>query len=94
MKLIDMRQANDGIHKYVATFQTEHGLRDIKFGAVGYESYIDHGSDLRKKMYLARHRAREHWDDPMTPGSLSRYLLWNKRTLGESLRDYKRRFNV
>jgi hypothetical protein len=94
MRLIDIRHADDGVHKYTASFQTEHGVRDVKFGAFGYQDYTQHGDDLRKKMYLARHKTREHWDNPITPGSLSRYLLWNKPTLRESLKYFKRRFNV
>jgi hypothetical protein len=30
----------------------------------------------------------------MTPGSLSRWTLWNKKTLSASIADYKKRFNL
>jgi hypothetical protein len=94
MKLIDIRSANDNIHKYIALFQTEYGLKEVKFGAIGYEDFTEHNDTLRKKMYLARHRSREYWNNPLTPGSLSRYLLWNKPTLGKSILDFKKRFDV
>jgi hypothetical protein len=46
----------------------------------------------RKRRYLSRHRARENWNDPDSPGALSRWVLWNKPTLQDSIADYKRRF--
>jgi hypothetical protein len=33
-------------------------------------------------------------NDYMSAGSLSRYILWNKKPLRESIADYKRRFNL
>jgi hypothetical protein len=94
MKLIDIRVANDKVHKYTALFQTDHGLKEVKFGGYGYEDFTQTNSNLRKKMYLARHAPRENWDDPTSAGSLSRWLLWNKRTLSASILDFKKRFGV
>ena len=94
MKLLGLLHANDDKHKYIAEFETENGLKHIRFGAFGYESYIDHKNTQRKKAYLARHESRENWNDPMTPGSLSRWLLWNKTTLKASMLDFRKRFDV
>ena len=66
--------------------------KKVHFGASGYEDYTTHGDEERKKSYLARHRKNENWNDPRTAGSLSRWILWNKRTLTESIKDYKKRF--
>lgn len=63
------------------------------FGSVGYSDYTIHRDPARKQRYLARHRKNEHWDDPYSAGSLSRWLLWNKPTLSASIADYKRIFN-
>jgi len=38
---------------------------------------------------MNRHKARENWQNPMSAGSLSRYILWNKPTLRASIADYK-----
>ncbi len=38
--------------------------------------------------------SNENWDNFMSPGSLSRYLLWNKKTLSASIADYKKNFNL
>jgi hypothetical protein len=48
----------------------------------------------RKQAYLDRHRTNENWNDYMSAGSLSRWTLWNKKTLSASIADYKKRFNL
>tara|TARA_B100001094_G_C18142127_1_gene778501 strand:+ start:1223 stop:1498 length:276 start_codon:yes stop_codon:yes gene_type:complete len=76
--------------KYMAVF--ENPKKTVHFGAAGYEDYTTHGDEERKKSYLARHKPRENWDDPRTAGSLSRWILWNKKSLNASIRDFKNRF--
>ena len=84
--------ANDGKHKYVAEFDNPYQL--IPFGSFGYEDYTTHKDLTRKRLYMRRHRARENWNDPRTPGALSRWILWNKPDLQESITDYITRFNM
>ena len=43
---------------------------------------------------IARHAPREDWDNPMTAGALSRWVLWNKETLHDSIVDYIHRFDM
>ena len=76
--------------KYRAIFDDKH----IDFGASGYDDYLLSGNDVKKKAYIARHKVNENWNDPYTAGTLSRYILWNKKTLKESIEDYKRRFKL
>jgi len=52
----------------------------VHFGQEGGKTYIDHGDKEKRKAYLARHEPRENWNDPFSPGSLSRYLLWGDST--------------
>lgn len=95
MNLLSVRPANDGVHKYVATFQIGERVRTIRFGAKGYTDYLQSGDEDRKKRYLARHKSRETWSDPMSAGSLSRYLLWGPSTsLRENIAHFKRRFHL
>jgi hypothetical protein len=84
--------ANDGVHKYVAVF--DNPSKVVKFGAWGYEDYTQHKDPYRKKLYLTRHRSRENWDDPFSAGALSRWILWNKLTIEDSIKDYIKRFNM
>ena len=53
-----------------------------------------HKDKERKERYLDRHRARENWNDYMTAGALSRWILWNKPTITSSIADYKNRFGL
>jgi hypothetical protein len=64
------------------------------FGDASMSDYTIHKDPLRRANYLARHRARENWNDYKSAGALSRWILWNKPTLTASLNDYKRRFNL
>ena len=57
-------------------------------------TYIDHKNDTLKDNYIARHKVNENFEDFMSAGSLSRYILWNKKTFRESIADYKRRFRL
>lgn len=69
-------------------------VKTTHFGALGYNDYITHGDITRKMNYIKRHEARESWYDYMTAGSLSRWILWNKPSLSESIDDYINRFKL
>lgn len=90
--MVKFYTARDGVHKLIAEFDDG---KQIRFGAFGYEDFITSGGDLKKKKsYLARHRANEDWTNPKTAGALSRWILWNKPNLHDSIRDYVKRFNM
>tara|TARA_R110000824_G_scaffold12315_1_gene54152 strand:+ start:98 stop:394 length:297 start_codon:yes stop_codon:yes gene_type:complete len=83
--------------KWVAVFYEKGikgALKTVNFGSSGYEDYTTHGDETRKKNYLLRHKKNEDWNDFMTAGSLSRWILWNKKTLKSSIADYKKKFNL
>ena len=71
-----------------------NSTRTVHFGATGASDYPQHRDPVRKQRYLARHAPREDWDNPMTAGALSRWILWNKETLYSSAHDYARRFGI
>ena len=69
---------------------THFGLKNPKKG-----TYIDHEDEDIKKAYIARHsKNNENWNDYQSAGSLSRYILWNKTSLKDSINDYKKKFNL
>lgn len=70
--------------------------KTIHFGAKGYEDYTMHRDAERMKRYTTRHRSRENWNKSgiNTAGFWSKWLLWNKPSLGASLRDIEQRFNI
>lgn len=91
-RMVKFYRANDGIHKYVAVF--DNPTKQVKFGALQYSDYTQNKDDERKRLYLARHRSRENWNDPYSPGALSRWILWNKPTVRDSIQDYRERFSM
>lgn len=91
LKLISIVPSKDDKHKYVARFNDG---KNIKFGAKGYSDYTKHKNEDRKKRYLKRHNKNENWNDPQTKGSLSKYILWNKTSLKDSIQDYKNKFKL
>jgi len=70
------------------------GEKIVSFGQAGANDFTKTKDEEAKELYLARHKKNEDWEKPMTPGSLARYILWNKPTLKASIADYKKRFDL
>jgi hypothetical protein len=70
------------------------GHKKINFGDDRYEDYTQHGDPKRKALYIQRHKKNEDWNNPLTAGWWSRYLLWEKPTLTEAIKDIKKRFGI
>lgn len=94
MKLIKVDYSPLKTKKYQATFQDDNKTKTVHFGAKGYSDFTLHGDEARKTRYLNRHREKEDWNNPMTAGALSRWILWNKPTLEASIADFKKRFHL
>ena len=78
-----------------AIFTYEDGKqKHIDFGNAGMEDFTQHKDPERQRLYLARHRAREDWDNPMTAGALSRYVLWSATSLRQGISNYKQKFGL
>ena len=67
------------------------GKRTVSFGAAGMSDFTKHKDPERKQRYLDRHKSRENWSDPTTAGYLSRWILWAKPTIEESIKDLNKR---
>ena len=63
-------------------------IKRISFGQKNASDFTLHKNLQRKENYILRHQKNEMWSNPLKPGTLSRYILWNKPTIDESLRDY------
>ena len=93
---VSIKQSSSTGKKMMAIFydMNKKKIKTTHFGASGYEDYTGH-QDLQRKMnYLGRHEKKENWNDYMTAGSLSRWILWNKVSLNESMKDYMRKFKL
>ena len=70
--------------------------KTIHFGADGYLDYTQHGDRERKELYISRHQAtgREQWDNPLSAGFWSRWLLWQEPSIEESKKYIQKKFKI
>lgn len=88
---MQLRRANDGIHKWIAEFKDG---THTKFGAVGYSDYTTPPHDReQRERYRTRHKKDLDTNDPKRAGYLSYYLLWGDSiSLAMNLRAYKHKY--
>ena len=93
---VDVSRSTNKEKKLMAVFENKEGnkIKTTHFGARGMSDYTKHGDKDRMKLYESRHKKNEHWNRPMTAGSLSKNILWNTPSLAGSFNDYKRRFGL
>lgn len=96
LRLKTIRKSHKKEKKYDAIFRYQNGKTITRsFGSKNYSDFSKHKNVSRKMRYLKRHSGMgENWNDPTTPGALSRHILWNKPTLRGSIKDFKKRFNL
>jgi len=95
IKLIKIVKSKKAKKKYDAHFKLDNGKEKVvSFGQAGALDYTIHGDNDRRERYRKRHEKDLKTNDPMRPGYLSYYLLWNKKTLKASIADYKKRFKL
>jgi hypothetical protein len=98
VKLISVKTSSDPDKKLDVTLELDSGVRKIiHIGAKGYSDFIESGGDEdKKRSYITRHKVNEDWtmSGIQTAGFWSRWLLWNKETLKESIDDVKKRFQI
>jgi len=96
MKLLDIKPSTKADKKYMATFQSDNGRKKTThFGAKGMDDYtLTHDKEQREK-YRTRHSKNENWNEPVTAGALSRWILWGDSTsLKTNISAFKRKFNL
>ena len=93
---VQLTKSSNVDKKYTAIFYNDKRkkVKTVHFGAAGMSDYTIHKDKERKMLYLQRHYKNENWEDYMTAGSLSRWILWNKTSLSESYNDYIRHFGL
>ena len=65
------------------------GKKTVSFGQKGFSDYTIHHDDERKYRYINRHENNETWNlsGIKTAGFYARNILWNKKTIQESVND-------
>jgi hypothetical protein len=81
--------------KYSAVFYDDNNkkIKTINFGSKGADDYTITGDKAQRTRYLNRHSKRENWNDPMTAGALSRYILWgDSKNINTNIKMFKKKF--
>jgi len=96
MVYIQLKKSSNEKKKYMAVFYNEERkkIKTTHFGSAGMKDYTLTNDDEAKKRYIARHSANEEFNNYMTAGSLSRWILWNKTSLSASYNDYIKKFRL
>ena len=69
--------------------------KSTSFGDPNGTTYIDGASEQTKDAYIARHKVRENFNDPITAGSLAYHLLWgDSRSFRKNIDAFKKRFKL
>jgi len=69
-------------------------IKTTHFGQAGADDYTITKDKEQRSRYRNRHKKDLDTNDYKKAGYLSWFLLWNKPTLTESIKDYKKRFNL
>lgn len=92
MRLLKIEKAQNPNKRLRATFSDG---TITEFGTKNGNTFIDHKNTNLKKNYIARHsKLNENWNDPTTAGALSRYILWEKENIKDSISEFKKKFNI
>ena len=96
MVFVQLKKSEIDGKKYTLLFfdNERKKIKTTHFGSAGMIDYTKHKDEERKQRYLDRHRANENWNDYMSAGSLSRWILWHKSTISASYNDYIKRFGL
>jgi len=70
--------------------------KKVHFGDSRYEDFTTHKDEKRKELYIKRHSKNEDWDFSGidTAGFWSRWLLWNKDTIEDSIKNIEKKFKI
>jgi hypothetical protein len=91
---LEKSNVSDKLFKMVFYNSDKNKIKTVHFGYKYGSQFIDHKNEDIKKNYIKRHQVREDFNNYMSAGSLSRWILWNKETLKDSLNDYMKKFNL
>ena len=96
LRLKTVRKSHKSEKKWDAVFDKNGREKVVSFGAAGMSDYTKHKDKTRRARYLQRHKGMgENWNQPDTPGALSKWILWGPSTsFRQSVKAYKKRFRL
>ena len=91
MKFVSLKPSSRDNKRYEIIFSEPK--KTIHFGAKNSNTFLDHKNEKLKSNYIKRHQANEDWTR-VNAGSLSRYLLWEEKSIYNNLKDYLDKFGI
>lgn len=92
MKLLAVIPSKNQRKKFTALF--DDGAK-VDFGGKGCKDFTIYWKEngpvvayKKRSAYIKRHRMNEAWIDPKAPGTLSRIILWEFKTVEEGVKRY------
>ena len=93
--MISITRTPNSSKEFKAVFELNNKRkRTVRFGTSSNFALNHQKSEDDRKNYIRRHTVNENFDDPLSAGSLSRYILWEGRDWRANVRAFKRRFNL
>lgn len=95
MKLISISESSKPDKKLMAIFENDGRRKTTHFGAKNMQDYTISHDKVRRELYLTRHAKRENWNDPVTAGALSKWILWGNSTSRKTnIAEFKKHFGL
>lgn len=96
IKISDNPNASKDNKRLIAVFELDNTKqKTVKFGMHGSAgTFYDLGDKVKKAAYIARHKVRENFNDIMTAGALSRWVLWEDTSLSKIKTLLKTKFKL
>jgi len=110
MKLLTILPSSNKSKKWTAVFDIDGKEKSVHFGQKNARDYTLMNSkssgfylpkksdrDAVKTLYINRHKKREEklWKtSPMSPATLSRFILWSAPTMSVAVSNYRKKFKV
>jgi superfamily I DNA and/or RNA helicase len=96
---VEIKDSTNPLKKLMAIFYNKDKvkIKTIHFGQKGALDYTTHDPkirDERKRLYDIRHKDNENWNDAMSAGALSKFVLWFKPNIDDSIKSYMSKFNL
>jgi hypothetical protein len=80
--------------KFMVVISNHKFKKTIHFGQKGFSDYTIHKDYDRMLRYSKRHEKNEDWDNILTAGFWAKWVLWNKPSFRDSIKDIESRKNI
>lgn len=96
VKLKSITRTPNQNKEFLALFILENGkVKKVRFGTKSNYVLNKNKTEIDKKNYILRHKVNESFSNFLSPGSLSRYILWgNSRNINTNIASFKKKFKL